>query len=54
MVVVSMHVPKHSLCLHMLSIPAVWEMVSREAPFAGLHVGEIIHRVVTEDMRPGK
>ena len=31
----------------------MWEMVARSQPFAGLHHGEIIHRVVTEDLRPG-
>jgi hypothetical protein len=32
---------------------AVWEMVSRQPPFAGLHHGEVIHKVVTQDLRPG-
>jgi len=31
----------------------LWEMVSRTPPFAGLHHGEIIHKVVTQDLRPG-
>lgn len=34
-------------------VPAVWQLVTRELPFAGLHHGEVIHRVVTEDLRPG-
>ena len=34
-------------------VSAVWQLVSRELPFAGLHHGEVIHRVVTEDLRPG-
>lgn len=32
----------------------LWEMVSRTPPFAGLHHGEIIHKVVTQDLRPGE
>jgi hypothetical protein len=32
---------------------AVWELVSRQLPFAGLHHGEVIHKVVTQDLRPG-
>eukprot|EP00878_Enallax_costatus_P016395 GHUV01017197.1.p1 GENE.GHUV01017197.1~~GHUV01017197.1.p1 ORF type:complete len:132 (-),score=16.82 GHUV01017197.1:216-611(-) len=32
---------------------AVWEFVTGEVPFAGMHHGVIIHRVVTEDLRPG-
>lgn len=32
---------------------AVWELVTRSLPFAGLHHGEVIHKVVTEDLRPG-
>ncbi|KAF6258032.1 hypothetical protein COO60DRAFT_1693831 [Scenedesmus sp. NREL 46B-D3] len=31
----------------------MWELVSRQLPFAGLHHGEVIHRVVTQDLRPG-
>jgi hypothetical protein len=31
----------------------VWELVSRQLPFAGLHHGEVIHKVVTQDLRPG-
>lgn len=31
---------------------AVWELVTRSLPFQGLHHGEIIHKVVTEDLRP--
>ncbi|WIA39950.1 hypothetical protein OEZ86_013382 [Tetradesmus obliquus] len=31
---------------------SVWELVSRQLPFAGLHHGEIIHKVVTQDLRP--
>lgn len=31
----------------------MWELVSRSLPFEGLHHGEVIHRVVTEDLRPG-
>jgi hypothetical protein len=31
---------------------AVWELASRQLPFAGLHHGEIIHKVVTQDLRP--
>jgi hypothetical protein len=27
-------------------------MVSRQPPFAGLHHGEVIHKVVTQDLRP--
>jgi hypothetical protein len=30
----------------------VWELASRQLPFAGLHHGEIIHKVVTQDLRP--
>jgi serine/threonine protein kinase len=30
----------------------LWELVSRSLPFEGLHHGEVIHRVVTEDLRP--
>jgi hypothetical protein len=33
-------------------ILAVWELVSRQLPFARLHHGEIIHKVVTQDLRP--
>lgn len=33
---------------------AVWDMVSAAPPFAGLHHGEVIHRMVTEDLRPGE
>jgi hypothetical protein len=29
-------------------------MVSRSPPFAGLHHGEVIHKVVTQDLRPGE
>lgn len=36
-----------------VSFASVWEMLSHTPPFAGLHHGEIIHRVVTEDLRPG-
>lgn len=32
----------------------VWELVSAAPPFAGLHHGEVIHKVVTEDLRPGE
>jgi hypothetical protein len=32
----------------------MWEMVSRTPPFAGLHHGEVIHKVVTQDLRPGE
>jgi serine/threonine protein kinase len=32
----------------------MWEMVSRMPPFHGLHHGEIIHKVVTQDLRPGE
>lgn len=32
----------------------MWEMVSCTQPFAGLHHGEVIHRVVMADLRPGK
>lgn len=32
----------------------MWEMVSRTPPFHGLHHGEIIHKVVTQDLRPGE
>lgn len=31
----------------------LWEAVSRTPPFAGLHHGEVIHKVVTQDLRPG-
>eukprot|EP00878_Enallax_costatus_P021947 GHUV01023262.1.p1 GENE.GHUV01023262.1~~GHUV01023262.1.p1 ORF type:complete len:315 (+),score=85.65 GHUV01023262.1:600-1544(+) len=31
----------------------MWELVTRSLPFQGLHHGEIIHKVVTEDLRPG-
>eukprot|EP00878_Enallax_costatus_P002645 GHUV01002830.1.p1 GENE.GHUV01002830.1~~GHUV01002830.1.p1 ORF type:complete len:787 (+),score=114.21 GHUV01002830.1:311-2362(+) len=31
----------------------MWEFVTRELPFAGLHHGEVIHKVVTQDLRPG-
>jgi hypothetical protein len=34
-------------------VPAVWELVTRSLPFQGLHHGEIIHKVVTADLRPG-
>jgi hypothetical protein len=30
----------------------VWELASRQLPFAGLHHDEIIHKVVTQDLRP--
>jgi hypothetical protein len=32
----------------------MWEAVSRTPPFAGLHHGEVIHKVVTQDLRPGE
>lgn len=32
----------------------MWEMTSRTPPFAGLHHGEVIHKVVTQDLRPGR
>jgi hypothetical protein len=31
----------------------VWQFVTAELPFHGLHHGEIIHKVVTQDLRPG-
>lgn len=34
-------------------VVSVWEFVTRELPFAGLHHGEVIHKVVTQDLRPG-
>jgi hypothetical protein len=34
-------------------IIAVWQFVTGEVPFQGLHHGEVIHRVVTQDLRPG-
>jgi hypothetical protein len=54
-VLVSMFVPpKHPRARPTATPVAVWEMVSGQVPFAGLHHGEVIHRVVTEDLRPGK
>lgn len=35
-----------------LMFPAVWELVTQALPFKGLHHGEVIHKVVTEDLRP--
>eukprot|EP00775_Hariotina_reticulata_P003224 gene3224-3501_t len=31
----------------------LWQFVTAEIPFHGLHHGEIIHKVVTQDLRPG-
>eukprot|EP00775_Hariotina_reticulata_P012531 gene12531-12664_t len=31
----------------------MWQFVTGEIPFHGLHHGEVIHRVVTQDLRPG-
>ena len=30
----------------------VWELVSPRRPFEGMHPGEIIHQVVTKNLRP--
>lgn len=32
----------------------MWELVANSMPFAGMMHGEIIHKVVTEDLRPGE
>lgn len=43
-----------SYCFNILLLSvAVWELVTCSLPFQGLHHGEIIHKVVTEDLRPG-
>jgi hypothetical protein len=30
----------------------VWELVSRRRPYEGMHPGEIIGQVITQDLRP--